>query len=353
MNELMQNLKSLRAMALEKQFSDIVLKSSQQLQNAYLYQMFSNQALRIVYEPIMAISVIISLYVAITYSAFESSVLVVMIIFFMRALAAVNNLQTEYQRVVTQESALWSLLKHTNDAERASEYQKGSKKGKTPSAKVESITFEEITFSHEDKKILNKISCQFPAKKMIGIIGETGSGKTTILDIISGFYKPDSGMVTIGKNELSSLNLSAWRKKIGFVSQETYLFNASLKDNIIMGRRSFSEKDVQSALRTINSLAFVNKLPEGLNTDCGENGRALSGGQKQRVAIARAILHKPQILLLDEPTSALDPETEAKLFEILKKLSKTMTVIIVSHSHNVKNYASVVYEVSSGRLKKK
>ena len=177
----------------------------------------------------------------------------------------------------------------------------------------------------------------FTIKKneIVGISGETGKGKSTLLDLISGFLIQENGKILVNDTELKNIQAD-WQKKVGFVFQETYLLDVSLKNNVAFG---YNESQIDTS-RVINSLkkaqleTFVKNLKEGINEKFGDIGLSLSGGQKQRIGIARALYNNPEILILDEATNSLDIETEENILELLKELSLNCTIIIVSHKKN-------------------
>lgn len=344
MAEILQGIKPLRAMSLETKFGDILRVYSNRMKDARAKHLISTQSLRIFHEPIMVTSAVIGIYLTMSLGGLSGAQLILMMVMFIRIMSGLNAAQTEYQRLGSEESALWSLVEAQNTVETAKE----SNSGTLPSpANVQLITFNNVTFSHGQKKIFDGHNMEFKRGEFSIIVGESGSGKTTTLDMLSGFYQPESGDILIEGINLKDIELGQWRKNIGFVHQETFLFNDSIKANVLMGRDGISDEEVWEALRAAGAEDFVRKLPDGIYTSAGENGRKLSGGQKQRISIARAIVNHPQILLLDEATSALDSKTEMNLLDTFKKLSRQMIVIMVTHNPAIKAYADKIYEVSS------
>ncbi len=345
MADMLQGIKPLRAMALEQKFLDVLRSHSSQLEKAQVDQLFAAQAMRIFHEPLMVTTVIAGLFIVTATGILSNSELALMAILFMRLLTGMNSAQNEYQRMVNQEAALWSLIGSIEETEAASDHWPGS--GGVPD-KIEHVAFRDVCFSHGEKVILRNANLDIEAKSLTALVGMSGSGKTTILDLLSGFYLPESGIITVNGKNLSDIDLNEWRRNIGFVPQEVFLFNDSILENILMGRKDLSEDDAWEAIQAAEGLDFVSALPNGIHSPVGENGRLLSGGQRQRIAIARAIVHRPQLLLLDEATSALDPETEGVLLETLKRLSENMAVIFVSHNTAVLGYAQKIYKIKDG-----
>ncbi|WP_417841442.1 ABC transporter ATP-binding protein [Terasakiella sp.] len=348
MTEMMQGIKPLRAMSMEGKFINFVENQSKSLQEAQAQQMISIQTLKIYHEPLMIVALLAGMGAIFSLTDTGVDEVSVMAILFFRMLVGMNGIQGEYQRLLTQESALWSLKETIFEAEKAEQVWTGYDQEWPDGVDV---TFRGVSFSHGEKNILRKIDLDFPRCKFTAIVGSSGSGKTTCLDLLSGFFKPNEGEILVGEKALSKIDLQVWRKKLGFVPQEVFLFNDTIIENITLGRTGFSEADVWDALKGAGADHFVEQMPEKLYASVGESGRKLSGGQRQRIAIARAILHKPSLLLLDEATSALDPETEKVLLETISNIAHRTTVIAVTHNPTIMKYADVVYQVDEGKVK--
>ncbi len=172
--------------------------------------------------------------------------------------------------------------------------------------------------------VLKNITIEIPSRTFTSIIGPSGAGKTTLVDLVTGLFEPIKGQVLIDGVPLPELDLRKWRRMIGYVPQDTILLHDSIFSNVTLGEPSFSEEDVEHALKAAGAWDFINAMPEGVQTIVGERGAKLSGGQRQRIAIARALVHRPQLLILDEATSALDPETEAAICQTLKDSTWTV-----------------------------
>jgi ATP-binding cassette subfamily B (MDR/TAP) protein 1 len=182
--------------------------------------------------------------------------------------------------------------------------------------------------------IFKGFSLSIQSGKSTALVGQSGSGKSTIIGLIERFYDPISGVVEIDDRDIKTYNLRALRKHIGLVSQEPALFAGTIRENIVYGTETADEEEIENAARSANAHGFISSLKDGYNTWCGERGVQLSGGQKQRVAIARAILKNPAILLLDEATSALDNHSEKVVQEALDRLLVGRTSVVVAHRLN-------------------
>jgi len=189
----------------------------------------------------------------------------------------------------------------------------------------------------------------FPINKISAIFGKSGSGKSTIVDLLFRLFYQDKGEIRVNGINLNEINLQSWRKMIGYVSQDVFLFNGTIAENISMGSEKATMEDVINASKLANSHEFIKKLSNGYNTLLSDRGFNLSGGQRQRIAIARALVRNPKILIFDEATSALDSESERIIYNSITTLSKTKTIIIISHDlRNFKNI-DIVYHMENGR----
>jgi ATP-binding cassette subfamily C protein len=223
-------------------------------------------------------------------------------------------------------------------------------KGKLDVDYPASIRFESISFTYDRKQILCDVDLTISTSGMTTVIGASGAGKTTLVDILCGFLRPSAGRVIIGDQELAEIDLSLWRKRIGYVTQEPNLLNDTIRANVAAFDETMPEDRIVEALRAAGAWGFVSGLPEGLNTKIGVSGGRISGGERQRVAIARALAQQPQLLVLDEPTAALDPATEQSLIETFLELKRKIVIIAISHQPAMAAAADAVYELNNGQL---
>lgn len=218
------------------------------------------------------------------------------------------------------------------------------------------VEFRDVYFSYPtrpDEKIFRGFSLTIPSGTTVALVGQSGSGKSTVISLIERFYDPELGDVLIDGVNLKEFQLRWIRSKIGLVSQEPVLFAASIKENIAYGKDNATDQEIRAAAELANASKFIDKMPQGLDTSVGEHGTQLSGGQKQRIAIARAILKDPRILLLDEATSALDTESERIVQEALDRIMTNRTTVIVAHRLSTVRNADTIAVIHQGSLVEK
>ena len=206
--------------------------------------------------------------------------------------------------------------------------------GLQPDACAGQLELVDVAFTYPTRPgvpVFQRLSLQVPAGRTLALIGESGSGKSTVIQLLLRFYDPDAGSVHLDSNDLRQLNIAWLRRQLGLVSQEPALFATTLAENIGFGAEGANKEEVEAAARAANAHGFISELPDGYQTFVGERGVQLSGGQKQRIAIARAVLRNPTVLLLDEATSALDLESERVVQAALEGLQAGRTCVVVAH----------------------
>uniref|UniRef100_A0A672LZI8 ATP-binding cassette sub-family B member 5 n=1 Tax=Sinocyclocheilus grahami TaxID=75366 RepID=A0A672LZI8_SINGR len=228
-----------------------------------------------------------------------------------------------------------------------------SNEGHKPDHVKGDIEFKNIHFSYpsrKDVKILQGMSLKIPHGKTIALVGASGCGKSTTIQLLQRFYDPGSGEVTLDGHDIRSLNVCWLRENMGIVSQEPVLFGTTIAENIRYGREDATDEDIERAIKEANAYDFISKLPDKLNTMVGERGAQLSGGQKQRIAIARALVKNPKILLLDEATSALDTQSESIVQAALDKARAGRTTIVIAHRLSTIRSADIIAGFSEGKV---
>ena len=214
----------------------------------------------------------------------------------------------------------------------------------------DNIEFDQVTFKYDKDIILDRISIDIKALKTTAIVGASGAGKSTVLDMILGLINPNSGNVFYGGIPQKDLNVQRFRERAAYISQDTSLIDGSLLFNLTIKNPNISMEHVINACNKAHLLSFIESLPDKFETMIGENGIRLSGGQRQRIALARALIGNPNILILDEATSQLDSETEGFIKDAIRDFQGKITVIIVAHRLSTIRHADVVYVLEKGRV---
>jgi len=225
--------------------------------------------------------------------------------------------------------------------------------GVTPDEVNGDLEFANVTFSYPSRpevRVLDGLDLRVRRGGTVALVGASGSGKSTVVALVERFYDPSGGAVLLDGRDVREVNLTWLRRQVGLVSQEPVLFSVSVGENIRYGREDASEEEVKDAARQANALEFVEGLPEGFATLCGERGAQMSGGQKQRIAIARALVRDPRILLLDEATSALDSESERQVQAALEGVMGGRTVLLVAHRLSTVRTAESIAVLEGGRV---
>ncbi len=288
---------------------------------------------------------IIVVYLLLKYRQDVSTALPLLMAFILglyRLLPSVNRILTSYNEIVFRKQAL--------DIVHNELIYEPEELGDEIVQFNEQIELCNVSFSYvPEKPVVQNVNLSIKKGEKIGIIGESGSGKSTLIDLIIGLYRPQSGAIFVDGVELNEANIRSWRKKIGYIPQMIYLFDATVAENVAFGEK-IDEERVKEVLRRANILDFLERNHQGIYTRVGEDGIKLSGGQRQRIAIARALYSDPEILVLDEATSALDNETERKIMEEIYKIGAKKTMIIVAHRVSTLEGCDRIIRVENGKI---
>jgi subfamily B ATP-binding cassette protein MsbA len=212
------------------------------------------------------------------------------------------------------------------------------------------ISIENINFAYENENVLSNFSIEVPKGKTVALVGQSGSGKSTIANLLTRFYDVQKGSIKIDGIDIKDFNLQSLRGLMGLVTQDSILFNDTIKNNLLLGKEDASDEEIIEALKIANAYEFVKDLPDGINTNIGDSGNKLSGGQKQRLSIARAVLKNPPIMVLDEATSALDTESERLVQQALENMMQNRTSVVIAHRLSTIQKADTIVVMQKGEI---
>lgn len=308
---------------------------------------------QMIYKMISALLMASFIYLTVKFFSTQPAELMLIIVIFTRLWPRISGIQASMEQLGTLVPSFEALIKLQQECTDAKELSSIDLQSKETLSVEKGIECRGVSFRYtesDNKYSLQNINVVLPSNRMTAIVGKSGSGKSTLIDIILGLNKPDRGEVLIDGKLLNRDNLISLRNSISYVSQDPFLFNSSIRDNLLMINSCASEKDIWEALEFASAEEFVRKLPQGLDTIIGDRGVKLSGGERQRLVLARAILRKPAILVLDEATSALDSENEAKIQAAIDRLKGQMTIIVIAHRLSTIKNADQVIVLDQGKV---
>ena len=346
--DVMGNMKPLKSMARQSHFLESFSHSIEQLRRALIGVVVSQHGTYHGQDILGALMLLAGVFVGVEVLHSPLSEMLAVGIVFYQIVDLIKRLQLNLQTSTVTAQSFYGVMRTVEKAEAQVEIDTGKIK---PSL-TKNINFEDVSFSYGKKQILSHVNLECKANEITVLIGPSGAGKTTLIDLIIGFNNPQRGRICIDGVAMQDVQLSGWRSKIGYVPQELTLLRGTIADNIRMGDLDISEDMIVEAIRLAGASKFVNALPNGANTDIGTMGAKLSGGQRQRISLARALVLRPKLLLLDEVTSALDDASEAEICENILSLSGKFTIIAITHKPAWTRIADRIYRVSGGHVER-
>ena len=352
-NILAESLKSIRQVKaynkenFENKKASLIINK---IKNFFIRSSFVSNRLSPLMEFIGSLAVALSIYVGGTFVLNETmttgqfmSFLVSLLLAY-RPVKALGNLNISIQEGLSGAERIFNLL---DTSENQIEQDKNTKKLLVEKGKIE---FKNVNFAYNENAVLSNLNLIIPAGKKIAIVGLSGSGKSTIINLILRFFNLNNGQILIDEQNINEVSLSSLRNNIALVTQETNLFNESIEQNIRYGKLDATKEEIKNAAKEAGAIEFIKDLPHGFDTIIGESGIKLSGGQRQRIAIARALVKNSKILLLDEATSSLDNLTESTIQNSINNLMKNRTSLIVAHRLTTIEDADMIYVIDKGKV---
>ena len=309
------------------------------------FQMIGS-VLNAIFEPMFIAVLFLLLYIAQTFYKLPFSEVVVM-------LYAFRSIVPILIAIVVDKNLIFGFIPSYEQIERlqTKANQMTAPNGFIKFEKLKSlISLEDVSFQYGSKTILNHLNLEIKKGEKIAFVGKSGAGKTTIVDLILGLYKVDSGKVLVDGLDIKDLEIESFRKCIGYVPQDPILFNRSLRENLLWANETQSDEEIMNICTLAGAGEFVNHLSHGLDTLMGERGTKLSGGERQRIALARALSRKPELLILDEATSALDSHSEKLIQEAIDNLDQETTVIIIAHRLSTIRKSDRIFVIDAGKV---
>ncbi len=331
LSEQLASLKMIKSYASELQHADLVGKTGKVMEQQQIKATRINATSQMVYIVGSVIAFSILLYLSIDWLAIPLTTMLVLLVIYSRLLPRVMSVQTKYQRLMHLAPAISDVNQMLSQC--ASAEESPPPEGIKSPEFCYRILLDNITFSYEGESnpVLEGFTLEIRRNQTIALRGESGSGKSTVADLLAGLLPPTQGHIYCDETELTDELRQVWRQKVAYVTQEVYLLNQTVRDNLIWVQPSASDHDCWRVLELAAAAEFVKALPESLDTTIGDQGVRLSGGERQRLAIARALLSDPSLLILDEATSALDIENEQKIHQALNQLHGKLTIIVITH----------------------
>jgi ATP-binding cassette subfamily C protein len=346
MVDMLTNIKPLKSMHRHQPMLTAIATMLTKLKRTLVTRELSKFGLAQASDALVAIIAGAGIYFASTYANISLPELVVSGVVFFQVVSIASKIQKYLQMFVQYESAYVRL----ESMIRLAEHSRESNPGRAVPDISKGCRFENVTFAHAETPVITDVSFTIPHGAITVLSGASGSGKTTIIDLLIGLNRPDKGEIFVGQSPLGEIDLFAWRRMIGYVPQELNLFHASIRENITLGDPEIRDDAVLSALAQAGATEFLASLPHGLDTNAGELGSKFSGGQRQRISLARALVTHPKVLILDEVTSALDPRTESEIVENIAALRGAYTILAITHRPSWTRIADRLYRVSHGKV---
>ncbi|PFL17470.1 multidrug ABC transporter [Bacillus cereus] len=350
-------IKDIKSNTLEASRLDWLQSITKKMNNEQMEYMRIRSNSQLFYKVSMAILIAFFLLLSVSIFKAQPAQLLLIVLIFSRLWPRFMTIQSNLEQLAASIPAFKSLWELQGECIEAIEIQDiHHQKHIKPICIEQGIECKDIYFRYNKKEhlyALQNINVQIPINSMTAIVGHSGAGKSTLIDVLMGLIQPEKGQVLIDGTPLTSENLLALRRAISYVPQDPFLFNASIRENLLMIEPNANEEQIWTALDFAAAAEFVRMLPKGLDTLIGDRGVRLSGGERQRLVLARAILRQPSILVLDEATSALDAENEVKIQSAIERLKGTMTIVVIAHRLSTIRNADQVIVLGKGEIVQK
>ena len=332
---------------------DKVMQSIYRLTGYYRNQQIAHSFTQALREPVAVLVILLIVIIQLAFFEARLAPILVSLVLIYRAMGHVITIQSSWQQAMNMIGGLEMVEKEFKELDHNQEKQGEQQIGKFS----KEIRFEEVSYFYTDREeaVLKDITLQIPAKSVVAFFGPSGAGKTTLIDMLSLLLTPRSGRIVIDGLPHDQIDRSSWRRQIGYVPQETVIFDDTIANNISLWQSDAGDEQelnqkITDAAERANAMPFIRELPEGLQTHVGDRGVRLSGGQKQRLAIARELFKNPELLILDEATSSLDSDSERYIHESLQKLKGELTIVLIAHRISSIRHADQIFVMDKGEI---
>ena len=344
----LEGMKTIKSFGMEEENINVFSKQSNQLANNYIDSVKSYADVKLLFDigTVIVLSVMVLFLIDVVKLPIAS--LFLLIYLFVRMIPQFSTIQRSYQYFINMLPAFDNLMQ----VEKECLENTDSFGDRNCNVELnEFIKLENISFSYSGKGnlLFKDLKLNIPVGKTMAIVGQSGAGKSTIADLIMGLIEPTKGKITVDGMSIAECN-NSWRSHIGYVPQESFLFNETIRFNLLLSKPKADETDINEALKLASAYEFVNRLPDGIDTLIGDRGVKLSGGERQRLALARALLRNPDLLILDEATSNLDSGNEIKILKAIDELHGELTILIIAHRLSTIKNADYIYLIDQGKI---
>jgi ATP-binding cassette subfamily C protein len=342
-NQHLDGMKTIKSFNMEKRNIETFSNITDGVAHKYMETIKSYADVRFLFDVGSVIILSFIVFFVVEIMKISTVELLILLFLFIRIIPRFSTIQRSYQYFINMLPAFVNVINLKRECSKFSERELES--GEIVFEKE--IQFQDVSFSYQNTLNIKNLNLKIKKNKITALVGLSGAGKSTTADLVMGLLRPSDGQITIDGEELK--NFASWRNQIGYVAQDTFLFNDSIRNNLLLSRNDASEKELNNVLE-ISSAEFVFDLADGLDTIIGDRGVRLSGGERQRLALARALLRRPSLLIMDEATSNLDSKNEKKILESIEKLHGDLTILMIAHRFSTIESADVIYLMDQGHI---
>jgi ATP-binding cassette subfamily C protein len=342
-NQHLDGMKTIKSFNMEKRNIETFSNITDGVAHKYMETIKSYADVRFLFDVGSVIILSFIVFFVVEIMKISTAELLILLFLFIRIIPRFSTIQRSYQYFINMLPAFVNVINLKRECVASSESELDS--GDILFEKE--IKFQDVSFSYQNELNIKNLNLKIKKNKITALVGLSGAGKSTTADLVMGLLRPSDGQITIDGVELK--NFASWRNQIGYVAQDTFLFNDTVRNNLLLARNDASEKELNDVLE-ISSAEFVFDLPDGLDTIIGDRGVRLSGGERQRLALARALLRRPSLLIMDEATSNLDSKNEKKILESIEQLHGDLTILMIAHRFSTIESADIIYLMDQGHI---